>query len=84
MGIKEDLEKDYIQAQIEDQEKREKSIKDGEELDKKIHKRMNAHEIGVSLGTDNHIGIIMFITATIFTALALYFIFGVVPDRLER
>ncbi len=75
------LEKEYRENEIEDQDKRKVSIKDGEELDKNIKNRMNAGEIGVSHGIDNHIGIIMFVTSTLVTLLALYFIFGVVPDR---
>tara|TARA_B100001250_G_C19562358_1_gene683914 strand:- start:50 stop:304 length:255 start_codon:yes stop_codon:yes gene_type:complete len=76
-----ELEKEYKEIQKEDQDKRKGSIKDGQELDKNIQKRMKAGEIGVSHGIDNHIGVIMFATATIVTILALYFIFGVIPDR---
>ena len=81
MTIQKNLEEEYIKIEKEDQEQRRGSINDGEELDKDIQKRMGNGEIGVSQGIDNHIGIIMFITATIVTLLALYFIFGVFPDR---
>tara|TARA_Y100001970_G_C14147059_1_gene810487 strand:- start:306 stop:560 length:255 start_codon:yes stop_codon:yes gene_type:complete len=83
MSREEKLEKEYSIAEKDDKISRLKSIKDGEELDKNIQKRMKAGEIGVSNGIDNHIGMIMFITATIFTIFALYFVFGVIPDRLE-
>ena len=81
MTIQENLEKEYKSFEKEDQEQRIESINDGKELDKDIHKRMKNGEIGVSRGIDNHVGLIMFLTATIVTLLALYFIFGVMPDR---
>lgn len=81
MTIQENLEKEYREIEKKDQEQRTKSINEGKELDKKIHERMQNGEIGVSHGTDNHIGIIMFTTATIITLIALYFIFGVIPDH---
>jgi len=84
MTIQENLEKDYRAIEKEDQERRGKSINDGEELDKEIQKRMQNGEIGISKGIDNHVGIIMFLTATIVTLLALYFIFGVIPDHYAR
>lgn len=83
MSIQENLEKEYRAIEKEDQKQREKSINDGEELDKDIHNRMHNGEIGVSRGIDNHIGIIMFFTATIVTLIALYFIFGVIPDHYK-
>tara|TARA_B100000700_G_scaffold231564_1_gene256282 strand:+ start:43 stop:297 length:255 start_codon:yes stop_codon:yes gene_type:complete len=83
MSFQEDELQDYKNDLKKDLELRESSIKDGEELDKNIHKRMKAGEIGLSRGIDNHIGLIMFLTAVIFTFLALYFIFGVIPDRIE-
>ena len=81
MAIQENLEKEYREIEKADQELRIKSINEGEELDKNIHKRMQNGEIGVSHGIDNHIGMIMFITATVVTLIALYFIFGVIPDH---
>ena len=83
MSFQEDELQDYKNDLKKDLELRERSINDGEELDKNIHKRMKAGEIGLSRGVDNHIGLIMFLTALIFTFLALYFIFGVIPDRIE-
>ena len=81
MSIQENLVKDYKAIEKKDQEQREKSINDGEELDKDIHKRMQNGEIGISRGIDNHVGIIMFFTSTVVTLISLYFIFGVIPDH---
>ena len=63
----------------EDIKKRQMSIDEGETLDKEIHQRMDAGEIGVSLGTDLHVGVIMAGLAIIVTLFALYMIFGVSP-----
>ena len=65
----------------QDLKKRLKSIEDGEELDKAIHERMDAAEIGVSYGTDNHVSVIMFALATLVTLFCLYMIFGVSPNH---
>ena len=64
----------------QDLKKRQKSIEDGEALDKVIHQQMDAGEIGISHGTDNHVSIIMLGLATVVTLFALYIIFGVSPD----
>ena len=66
----------------EDLNKRKKSIEDGEELDKEIIRRLDAEEIGVTLGIDHHVGVLMLGLATVFTLIALYMIFGVSPDRI--
>ena len=50
-----------------------------EALDKEIHLRMDAGEIGVSHGTDNHVGVIMLSLAAVFTLFCLYVIFGMSP-----
>ena len=71
MVSQDELEKEYSDIAKDDQENRMKSIKDGQELDKNIKKRMNAREIGVSHGIDNHIGGIMDVTSTLVTLLAL-------------
>ena len=65
----------------QDLKKRQKSIKDGEALDKAIHQRMDDSEIGVSYGTDNHVSVIMLGLATVVTLLCLYMFFGVSPDH---
>ena len=65
----------------QDLKKRLKSIEDGEELDKAIHQRMDAAEIGVSYGTDNHVSVIMLGLATVVTLFCLYMIFGVSPNH---
>ena len=65
----------------EDIKKRQMSIDEGETLDKEIHQRMDAGEIGISLGTDLHVGVIMAGLAIIFTLFALYMIFGVNPGH---
>ena len=66
----------------DDLKKRKRSIEDGEALDKEIIRRMDAEEIGVSLGTDHHVGVLMLGLATVITLFALYMIFGVSPDRI--
>jgi len=81
MSDHESLIKEYKELEKEDLKKRSKSIEEGEALDKKIKNRMEEGEIGVSHGADNHVAIIMFGTATIFTLLVLYFVFGVSPDH---
>ena len=70
-----------LKANIDqDLKKRQKSIEDGEALDKVIHQLMDAGEIGISHGTDNHVSIIMLGLATVVTLFALYIVFGVSPD----
>ena len=70
-----------LKANIDqDLKERQKSIEDGEALDKVIHQQMDAGEIGISHGTDNHISVIMLSLATVVTLFALYMIFGVSPD----
>ena len=70
-----------LKANIDqDLKKRQKSIEDGEALDKVIHQQMDAGEIGISNGTDNHVSVIMLGLATVVTLFALYMIFGVSPD----
>ena len=66
----------------EDLKMRKRSIEDGEALDKEISRRMDAEEIGVTLGTDHHVGVLMLGLATVVTLFALYMIFGVSPDRI--
>ena len=67
----------------EDLNKRKRSIEDGEVLDKEISRRMDAEEIGVTLGTDYYVGVLMLGLATVITLFALYMIFGVSPDRIN-
>ena len=70
-----------LKANIDqDLKKRQKSIEDGEALDKVIHQQMDAGEIGISHGTDNHVSVIMLGLATVVTLFALYMIFGGSPD----
>ena len=70
-----------LKANIDqDLKKRQKSIEDGEAFDKVIHQQMDAGEIGISHGTDNHVSVIMLGLATVVTLFALYMIFGVSPD----
>ena len=78
-----DLIKEYKDSEKNELEKREKSINEGEKLDQIIKKRMEKGEIGLSNGFDNHVAIVMFAIATLFTFLALYFIFGVAPDHYQ-
>ena len=82
MSSQEELVSEFNASVEEDLNKRENSIKDGEALDKEISRRMDAEEIGVTLGTDRHVGVLMLGLATVFTLFALYMIFGVGPDRI--
>ena len=82
MSSQEELVSEINDSVEEDLSKRKKSIEDGEALDKEISRRMDAEEIGVSLGTDHHVGVLMLGLATVLTLFALYMIFGVSPDRI--
>ena len=82
MSIQEELVSEFNASVEEDLNKRKRSIEDGEALDKEIARRMEAEEIGVSLGTDHHVGVLMLGLATIVTLFALYMIFGVSPERI--
>ena len=81
MSSKEELIKEFETSVEEDIKKRQKSIEEGETLDKAIHQRMDAGEIGIPLGTDLHVGVIMAGLAIIVTLFALYMIFGVSPGQ---
>ena len=70
-----------LKANIDqDFKKRQKSIQEGEALDKVIHQLMDSGEIGISHGTDKHVSVIMLGLATVVTLFAFYMIFGVSPD----
>ena len=70
-----------LKANIDqDLKKRQKSIEDGEALDKVIHQLMDAGEIGISHGTDKHVSVIMLGLATVVTLFTFYMIFGVSPN----
>ncbi|MBL4824710.1 MAG: hypothetical protein MK515_05015 [SAR324 cluster bacterium] len=79
MSSQDEVLKDYEAYVNEDQRKRQSRIAEGEALDKEIQLRMDAGEIGVSHGTDNHIGVIMLSIATVFTLFCLYVIFYMSP-----
>ena len=70
---------DYNASVKEDLENRQHTIDKGEALDKDIRSRMNAGEIGISHGTDNHVGVIMLGLATVFTLFCLFVIFDMSP-----
>ena len=82
MNSQEELVSEFNASVKEDLNKRKRSIEEGEALDKEISRRMNAEEIGVTLGTDHHVGLLILGLATVFTLFALYMIFGVSPDRI--
>ena len=82
MSSQEELESEFKASVEHDLNKRKRSIEDGEALDKEIIRRLEAEEIGVTLGTDHHVGVLMLGLATIFTLIALFFIFGMSPDRI--
>ena len=79
MSSQEELVSEYKASTNEDLRKRQMSIDEGEALDKEIHQRMYVGEIGVSHGTDTHVGIIMLGLAAVFTLFCLYLIFGMSP-----
>ncbi|MDG1178143.1 MAG: hypothetical protein P8O73_07615 [SAR324 cluster bacterium] len=81
MSSQEELVNEYKASAKEDLRKRQQRIDEGEALDKEIHQRMDAGEIGVSHGTDNHIGVIMLSLAAVFTLFCLYVIFGMSPSH---
>ena len=82
MSSQEDKVSEYNASVDEDLNKRKRSIEEGEKLDNEISRRMDAEEIGVTLGTDHNVGVLMLVLATVFTLIALYMIFGVSPDRI--
>ena len=82
MSSQEELISEFNASVEEDLNKRKRSIEEGESLDKEISRRMDAEEIGVTLGIDHNVGVLMLGLATVFTLIALYMIFGVSPDRI--
>ena len=82
MSSQENLVSEFNALVEDDLNKRKRSIEEGEALDKEILSRLDAEEIGVTHGTDHHVGFLMLGLATIFTLIGLYFIFGVSPDRI--
>jgi len=80
MSNQDELVNEFKDSVDQDLKKRQKSIEDGEALDKVIHQQMDAGEIGISHGTDNHVSVIMLGLATVVTLFALYMIFGISPD----
>ena len=82
MSSQEELVSEFNASVEEDLNKRKRSIEEGEALDKEISRRMDAEEIGVTLGTDHNVGVLMLGLATVVTLFALYMIFGVSPDRI--
>jgi len=79
MSNQEELVNELKASVDQDLKKRQKSIEDGEALDKVIHQLVDAGEIGISHGTDNHVSVIMLGLATVVTIFAFYMIFGVSP-----
>ena len=82
MSSQEELVSEFNASVEEDLNKRKRSIEDGEGLDKEIGRRMEAEEIGVTLGADHHVGVLMLGLAIFVTLFALYMIFGVSPERI--
>ena len=80
MSNQEELVNELKASVDQDLKKRQKSIEDGEALDKIIHQLMDDGEIGISHGTDKHVSVIMLGLATVVTIFAFYMIFGVSPD----
>ena len=82
MSSQKELVTEFNALVEDDLKKRKRSIEEGEALDKDIIRRLDAEEIGVTLGTDHYVGFLMLGLATVFTIFALYMIFGVSPDRI--
>ena len=82
MNSQEELISEFNALVEDDLNKRKRSIEEGEALDKEIIRRLDSEEIGVTLGTDHHVGVLMLGLATVFTLIALFLIFGVSPDRI--
>ena len=82
MNSQEKLVSEFKALVEEDLKKRKRSIDEGEALDKEIIRRLDSEEVGVTLGTDHHVGVLMLGLAAVFTLIALYLIFGVSPDRM--
>ena len=82
MSSQNELINEFNASVEDDLNKRKRSIEEGEALDKEIIRRLDAEEIGVTLGTDHHVGFLMLALATVFTIFALFLIFGVSPDRI--
>ena len=82
MNNQEKLVSEFNALVEEDLKKRQRRIEEGEALDKEIIRRLDSEEVGVTLGTDHHVGVLMLGLATVFTLIALYLIFGVSPYRI--
>ena len=80
MSNQEELVSELKASVDQDLKNRQKSIEDGEALDKIIHQRMDTGEMCISHGTDKHVSVIMLGLATVVTIFAFYMIFGVSPD----
>ena len=79
MTSQEELVSVYEASVKEDLQKRKQRIHEGEALDREIRQRMDAGEIGISQGTDNHVGVIMLSVTTVFTLFCLSVIFVMSP-----
>ena len=82
MSSQEELVSEFNASVEDDLNKRKRSIEEGEALDKEIIRRLDSEEIGVTLGTDHHVGVLMLGLATVFPLIALYMVFGVSPERI--
>ena len=82
MSSQEELVSEFNASVEDDLNKRKRSIEEGEAMDKEIRRRMDAEEIGVTLGADNYVGVLMLGLATVVTLFALFMIFGVSPERI--
>tara|TARA_B100000686_G_scaffold243221_1_gene252095 strand:- start:968 stop:1222 length:255 start_codon:yes stop_codon:yes gene_type:complete len=82
MNSQEELISEINSLVEDDLNKRKRSIEEGEALDKEIIRRLDSEEIGVTLGTDHHVGVLMLGLATVFTLIALFMVFGVSPERI--
>ena len=75
MSNQEELVNELKASVDQDLKKRQKSIEDGEALDKVIHQNMDAGEIGISHGTDKHVSVIMLGLATVVIVLLVLVLF---------
>ena len=62
---------------------RQTSLEERQASDNVIQKRMAQGEIGVTHGSDNFIGFLMFVVTVLVTVLALYIVFEINPSHYQ-
>ncbi len=83
MSNQEELVSELKASVDQDLKNRQKSIEDGEALDKIIHQRMDAGEMVISIEPDSNLIVLIFALATVWTNFAFYMIFGLSRDNYK-